>query len=267
MSLHSRASASVWNVTVSMSPASCFICEHIWFVQHQISDWRLVLWRQHILWWSLTVSSQTLAVLNLLIAGVQLRRISGLRTNLILLGSIRSISLSFFQKTCGVGEASILHSRLTVSPSRALEFNSFWTKVGGWRASWAAHRQCWQGKKQSTFLLISGYSEASWSCSEQATSITYDIKPHGKPTLPSSVSGHTLVHSSIMYGDDLNDEWVHPFFTHQHLVKFIWTNSFTIQVPRHIRHWQTSYLDWIEEVVTLETAEHENPVQISCDSL
>lgn len=61
-------------------------------------------------------------------------------TNLILLGSICSISLSFFQKTCGVGEASILHSRLTVSPSRALEFNSFWINMGGWRTSWAAHR-------------------------------------------------------------------------------------------------------------------------------
>lgn len=84
--------------------------------------------------------SQPKLVSTAVMQGAQLRTVSGIMTNLILLGSIRSISLSFFQKTCGFGEASTLHSRLTVSPSRALEFNSFWTKVGGWRASWAAHR-------------------------------------------------------------------------------------------------------------------------------
>lgn len=102
-----------------------------------------------------------------------------------------------------------------------------------------------------TRSLISDHSWTLWNHSEQATSVTYDIKPHGKPAFSSSVSGHTLVHSSIMHRGDLNDEWVHPFFTHQHLVKFIRTNSFTIQVPGHIGHWQTSDLDWGEEVVTL----------------
>ena len=62
-------------------------------------------------------------------------------THLILFGSIRSMSLSFFQWSCGGGEASTLHSNLTVSPSRTLEFNIFWTKVGGRRASWAAERR------------------------------------------------------------------------------------------------------------------------------
>lgn len=60
-------------------------------------------------------------------------------THLILLGSMRSMSLSFFQKSCGGGEASTLHSNLTVSPSRALELIIFWTKVGGRRTTWAAH--------------------------------------------------------------------------------------------------------------------------------
>lgn len=59
-------------------------------------------------------------------------------THLILLGSMRSMSLSFFQKSCGGGEASTLHSNLTVSPSSAREFIIFWTKVGGRRTSWAA---------------------------------------------------------------------------------------------------------------------------------
>lgn len=59
-------------------------------------------------------------------------------THLILLRSMRSMSLSFFQKSCGGGEASTLHSNLTVSPSSAREFIIFWTKVGGRRTSWAA---------------------------------------------------------------------------------------------------------------------------------
>lgn len=59
-------------------------------------------------------------------------------TYLILLGSMRSMSLSFFQKSCGGGEASTLHSNRTVSPSSARELDIFWTKVGGRRTSWTA---------------------------------------------------------------------------------------------------------------------------------
>ncbi|TNN42205.1 hypothetical protein EYF80_047631 [Liparis tanakae] len=47
---------------------------------------------------------------------------------LMRLGSMRSMSLSFFQKSCGGGDASTLHSSRMVSPSRALELDIFWTK-------------------------------------------------------------------------------------------------------------------------------------------
>lgn len=83
-------------------------------------------------------------------------------THLILLGSMRSMSLSFFQKSCGGGEASTLHSNLTVSPSSAREFIIFWTKVGGRRTSWAAgelevtqHRQLEGGTSHSGWVYTS----------------------------------------------------------------------------------------------------------------
>lgn len=83
-------------------------------------------------------------------------------THLILLGSMRSMSLSFFQKSCGGGEASTLHSNLTVSPSSAREFIIFWTKVGGRRTSWAAgelevtqHRQLEGGTSHSRWVYTS----------------------------------------------------------------------------------------------------------------
>lgn len=78
---------------------------------------------------------------------------------------------------------------------------------------------------------------------ERDVCVTYDIEPHGKPTLSSSVPGHALVHSSVVHCDDLDDERVHPFFTHQHLMEVIWTNGFTVQVPGHVRCREASHLD------------------------
>ena len=42
--------------------------------------------------------------------------------------------------------------------------------------------------------------------------------------------------------DDLYDEWVHPFLTHQHLVVVIWTYGFAVQVPGDVWSGETSNL-------------------------
>lgn len=133
--------SNIWFLTCNMVTCSVRIClRPRWRVHATLTKTTgvsvLTVWTQSLVkWWT---------VLTVAMHGAQLRTILGIMTNLILLGSIRSISLSFFQKTCGVGEASTLHSRLTVSPSRALEFNSFWTNVGGWSASWAAYKNSTQ---------------------------------------------------------------------------------------------------------------------------
>lgn len=87
---------------------------------------------------SFTVFTVLISLYASLVGSMNFELVQGAVTYLILLGSIRSMSLSFFQKSCGGGEASTLHSNRTVSPSSAREFDIFWTKVGGRRTSWAA---------------------------------------------------------------------------------------------------------------------------------
>lgn len=172
--------------------------------------------------------------------------------HLILLGSMRSMSLSFFQKSCGGGEASTLHSNLTVSPSRALVFNIFWMKVGGRRTSWAAYRI------KSLYTLVK-YSKTFLSFNGQV--FTYYMKPHGEPALPSSVCSHTLIHTGMMHRDDLDDERVHSFLTHQHLVVVVRTNGLTIQIPRNIWSWKTTNLQqhlFYRTLVTQNTRHSQN---------
>lgn len=72
--------------------------------------------------------------------------------------------------------------------------------------------------------------------------VTYHIQPHGKSALPCSVFGHTLVHAGVVHCDDLYDEWVHPFLTHQKLVVVVGADGFTVQVPADIWSRQASNL-------------------------
>lgn len=127
-------------------------------------------------------------------------------TYLILLGSMRSMSLSFFQKSCGGGEASTLHSNLTVSPSSAREFIIFWTKVGGRRTSWAAgelevtqHRQLEGGTSHSRWV----YTSITYIKLKILHSLKEKIYPRHRaswwicsPLLGSLPHTHTLLHGA-----------------------------------------------------------------------
>lgn len=75
---------------------------------------------------------------------------------------------------------------------------------------------------------------------------TYYIEPHVKPALSCAVPGHTLIHACMVHGDDLYDERVHPFLTHQHLVVIIWTDGFAVQVPADIWAGESSDLNMEE---------------------
>lgn len=135
------------------------------------------------------------------------------------------MSLSFFQKSCGGGEASTLHSNLTVSPSRALEFNIFWMKVGGRSASWAVDRKeklriRWYTEDNSSpsthvlfqihciffFYLI--HRASWWICS-----LLHDSWPrthtrrHGAPWRSLWWMSASLSHTPTSYGSHL-DVWL-----------------------------------------------------------
>lgn len=68
---------------------------------------------------------------------------------------MRSMSLSFFQKSFGGGEAATLDSNLTVSPSKAREFSIFWTKVGGRSTSWAGEEMKGWGEGGAVSSMLS----------------------------------------------------------------------------------------------------------------